>query len=69
MAKIDITRLLVNPEIADTLLENLNQIANDHNSYEYGLPIIMEDDKAQLREAVYQWLITASQEEETNGEQ
>lgn len=52
---LDAISLLNNQEKCNELLESLNEIATDVCSYEYGLPIYDDNQKAALREAIYQW--------------
>lgn len=44
-------------QLVDKLLSELDNIARNHDSYDYGLPLYGDDTKAQLRECVYQWLL------------
>ena len=45
------------PSKVDDLLNKLDKIAQGYEPYEYGLPIYNDGVKAQMREAVYQWLL------------
>lgn len=52
-----LTDLLIgNTEITDGLLSELDSIARDYISYEYGLPMGEPGQAALMREAVIRWL-------------
>ena len=51
-----VIKLLGNDDKVDELLSNLNQIATDVDSYEYGLPLYADGSKELLRKAVIKWI-------------
>lgn len=52
---MDLKYLVQNKEKIDELLSQLDAIAKDVDSYEYGLPMYDENVKARMREALYMW--------------
>jgi hypothetical protein len=56
---MNVEDLVKNPGKCDELLEVLDEIARDAGSYEYGLPMYDDAQKARLREAIYQWVAGA----------
>ncbi len=50
-------KILQHPEIVDELICDLNFAAQEHDSYEYGLPIYNNEAKAVLREIIMRWLM------------
>lgn len=49
--------VLEQPGLADELLSDLDSIARNYESYEYGLPVGADHVGAELREAIYRWLV------------
>lgn len=49
--------ILGRPELADEVLRELDAIARDYDGYEYGLPTSSPPTAAQMREALYRWLV------------
>jgi len=52
-----IEELIKNTQICDNLLFDLDCAAQHIDSYEYGLPLYSDSDKARLRETLYRWII------------
>ena len=65
---MDVKYLLKDQAKCDELLSELNAIAVDICSYEYGLPMHDEGAKARMREALYRWATTESPNVELTGE-
>lgn len=47
--------LVTNEEKLNSLLKEIDVIARDEDSYEYGLPLWCDNCTARLREAIYRW--------------
>lgn len=54
---MNIEDIVKNPAKCDELLQALDEIARDVDSYEYGLPMYDEAQKARMREAIYRWAV------------
>ncbi len=53
----ELTRFaLDNPQACDELLQEISEIAQDYESYEYGLPLHDEGTMARMREVLVRWL-------------
>ncbi len=53
-----IIQLLDNEEGLDELLQSLDDIAREVSSYEYGLPLYDDHQRAHLRAVATKWIIT-----------
>lgn len=51
--------LIADSEIVNALLSKIDEIAREQNSYEYGLQLYDDGQKALLREAVIKWIAQA----------
>jgi hypothetical protein len=51
-----VVKLIGNDEKVDKLLFALNDISQDIDTYEYGLPLSDEGNKELLRKAILKWL-------------
>lgn len=49
--------LLEQHGLADELLSELDRVARNYESYEYGLPVGADHVGAEMREAIYRWLV------------
>lgn len=54
--------LVDNPGETSKLLQALDRVARNEDSYEYGLPMFNESLNAQMRCSVLQWMRTMSKE-------
>ena len=61
MKEINLRKIIRNKEVVNKLLEELNDVAQDIDYYDYGLPISNEEAKARMREVVYEWIAEAEE--------
>jgi hypothetical protein len=54
---------MISKNTMNEIIDRLNHIARDHDSYEYGLPVMDEGQKSLMREAIRE----AIEEEDANG--
>jgi hypothetical protein len=54
--------VVLNQELVDKFLEEIDTVASFWNSYEYGLPLTNEGERAQLREVVYKFVAKLEKE-------